>query len=847
MLAKIANSCCRRLGSVLCDCELLSFYSTFLAGLSVANKFNIATCSTANIYDGLSPHILIRDADAPCSHPNFVNKTVFGPREAEVAWSYPFLAEIPNIAKPNVSLSTWDDGQVAIAAEEVIPLFHACSREFRASTSTFAGQQHFAFRISWKEANSMSQVGEIRCEFAEDLEITGGYEFTIPNLLPDVDYQVTVTPIFVEFALFREPNYVIGPESQVFQLRTGQDAPDSAPLNLDTSSRDSDRIDLIWEEPLQANGAVSYAIDCSCSQTRVSERTSTSFAGLLPSTEYTFTVTPFTASGAGPNATLTVKTCQPDTRANAKTDDTCFALPGYFLAEDGVTARPCAEFAEEIVVNVCFDTASDLGVNASRLLMQEGFWRTSSDSSDFRPCPLAGACVGGIADDLCRANYTGPLCAVCEQGFFLNGQVCESCVEPDVSGFGPLIAFFVVLIAAVFVLKVYAWKKQITAFEALETMGTKAKVLLTTYQIVSAFTWSLGVAFPEAYSQLLSILFFITLDVTEVVLPLGCALELTYLGELAIVLCLPLFVFIPGFLRLLYSWRKMRLGESSYRKTFNTWVQVLILTSIVVYAPVTNKVFRAFRPCEEFDTGKAFLPDDFRIECSSPEYDLLQTIAILGCTLYSALIPMVYIGLLCSRKDAIQNEIKTTSSPRQLALEQEEGEPDYLLENIGWLYKSYVWWWWEILETVRKLVLTGVIVRIEPGSPNQSIVLMFLALATSIMYQFFRPFRDESNLLGIVSSYSVVFISFGSLLLKFNRDFDYFDENVVDGVLVLALAAPVVVAVLWSKCCVGKRLCAKLIGKSEVESLREKNVELEEELRELRNLNQNTPLKKVEV
>ena len=160
------------------------------------------------------------------------------------------------------------------------------------------------------------------------------------------------------------------------------------------------------------------------------------------------------------------------------------------------------------------------------------------------------------------------------------------------------------------------------------------------------------------------------------------------------------------------------------------------------------------------------LPDDFRIECSSSVYGYLQVLAGVGCALYSVLIQLVYFWLLSHRKSEIRNEIEALALPKELALEDENGEPqpDRQLENIGFLYKSYVWWWWELVETLRKLLLTGVMVPIDPGSPVQSIILMSLALATSIMYHVFRPFR-RTNLLGILSSYTVVFVSFSSLLL----------------------------------------------------------------------------------
>ena len=99
------------------------------------------------------------------------------------------------------------------------------------------------------------------------------------------------------------------------------------------------------------------------------------------------------------------------------------------------------------------------------------------------------------------------------------------------------------------------------------------------------------------------------------------------------------------------------------------------------------------------------------------------------------------------------------------------------------------------METLRKLFLTGVIVPVEPRSPIQRIILMSFALATSIMYLVFRPFK-RTNLLDLVSSYTAVFVSFSSLLLKFNRDSVYFDEHMLGGFLIIALFAPTAPSVI---------------------------------------------------
>ena len=55
----------------------------------------------------------------------------------------------------------------------------------------------------------------------------------------------------------------------------------------------------------------------------------------------------------------------------------------------------------------------------------EGYWRTSSRSSDVRECTL-GASVGKpdrrvhLGDDYCNEGYEGPICDTCSRKYFKN-------------------------------------------------------------------------------------------------------------------------------------------------------------------------------------------------------------------------------------------------------------------------------------------------------------------------------------------------------------------------------------------------------------------------------------------
>jgi len=79
-------------------------------------------------------------------------------------------------------------------------------------------------------------------------------------------------------------------------------------------------------------------------------------------------------------------------------------------------------------------------------------------------------------------------------------------------------------------------------------------------------------------------------------------------------------------------------------------------------------------------------------------------------------------------------------------------------------YKSK-FFYWEILELVRKVVLTSIIVYIGPGTPSQFIVAMIIAFAAIVVHLEVNPFQlPVDNRLHSVNLISVLLTVFYGLL-----------------------------------------------------------------------------------
>lgn len=96
------------------------------------------------------------------------------------------------------------------------------------------------------------------------------------------------------------------------------------------------------------------------------------------------------------------------------------------------------------------------GMNITTLDVKSGYWRTSPNSFEILPCSGEHHCAGGIEpENSCEYGYTGPLCAVCFDGFASVGSgadmhcnVCEGSARLTIAvGF---ITIAVVILGIVF-------------------------------------------------------------------------------------------------------------------------------------------------------------------------------------------------------------------------------------------------------------------------------------------------------------------------------------------------------------------------------------------------------------
>jgi len=162
---------------------------------------------------------------------------------------------------------------------------------------------------------------------------------------------------------------------------------------------------------------------------------------------------------------------------------------------------------------------------------------------------------------------------------------------------------------------------------------------------------------------------------------------------------------------------------------------ILLRLLFILYPIVTNAAFEAFS-CYEFDNAtRAYLVVDVTIECSTPwagtshsdEHMRVTALAFATVAVYPVGLLLLNGYLLFSNRNAIEMRKPNSSS-----------------QAISFLWQEYerTFFWWELMEMTRRLVLVGLFVLISRGSITQLVIgTAFCAIFMAVQMQAW-PYRD---------------------------------------------------------------------------------------------------------
>jgi predicted outer membrane repeat protein len=465
---------------------------------------------------------------------------------------------------------------------------------------------------------------------------------------------------------------------------------------------------------------------------------------------------------------------------------------------DGAQCLPCLHGGD----------CSTVGSSLISQRLQPGYWRAAVDTNDVRECWYAAACGGDVnksgsssdsrglsadttelKDLYCAAGYTGPYCAVCLDGYSPSvGYRCTKCRKTTRAAIFTVLGVALFMIAAALIMMI-VHLLELTSNGAGGHIGNalnrlialpwgKLRIPIVAFQIVTEFTSVTGLVLPNLYRMFLSWVNIMNLNFGWM-LSLGCLTHIDFYDKLLLETLIP-----PVLALILLITYMINLHNNQVRPVMNSSRTVVpqrtsklekalakhqlafLAMTFLLYSTVSTTIFQTFA-CDTVDQNHQtaqYLRADYSIRCDSSTHTAYQIYAGVMILVYPLGIPLLFSYLLYRHRAKLSSAYD--ASARTLSRDR-----DVSLRSTSFLWTPYRsgMYYWEVIECVRRILLTGMIVFIAPGTAAQAAVACILALFSIVAVLYFRPHKDQLDAHIYLAGTLIIFFSmFLSLAIKVN-------------------------------------------------------------------------------
>jgi hypothetical protein len=407
----------------------------------------------------------------------------------------------------------------------------------------------------------------------------------------------------------------------------------------------------------------------------------------------------------------------------------------------------------------------------------------------------------------CEQGHTGPLCEVCtkkDHYFSITNGQCTKCRLSAVLVVQLLGIFLgVIVVLALFLHLLRRHIPPVLNIILSLSPQAKVKLLVSFYQVLSSLKHVYGVTISPELTNWMNVFEYFTLDFLHDIagiMPISCIGSIN--KQLMINTLWPFMVITLGGYFVLVSWmmqqRKLRrqviddgkqeakvLQQDNSNLIFFLKKRTIQWTIIVLYfalPTVSQRVFDAIK-CRAFQindntpapTFQSHLLMDMSIICNTQQDDDYGSIKITFWALFTVwiiLIPLAFVVLLRSIGPSVRSKSIT-----------------FLADACRFLWHDYdvSMFFWDIVDTYRKIFLTGAIILIDPEEGSNKMLRLVIAIVVSVIYfailLAYRPYKrpDDYNLAFLSNFLTICCFSLSMILKLCTNDNDQNDDNDNDG------------------------------------------------------------------
>ena len=385
-------------------------------------------------------------------------------------------------------------------------------------------------------------------------------------------------------------------------------------------------------------------------------------------------------------------------------------------------------------------------------------------------CPIAEACKGGL-NSSCEAGYEGPLCAVCSDGYHKKLKKCKLCPTKGwMIGQLVIIGALIILLVILVVWRSKKKNKKDAGRSFLDKVLGEIKIVVGFYQvlfgIMEAFSY---IKWPGSLSVIGEYSDIIQMNILQIA-PLHCIfpdLEFDAFTSLFAVMGLNIAAVIVALASLaLATWistRHMSNEEEKMKKKEGIKAIVkrnLFFFLFVTYLNTCLKTAQVLplachRLCvdpKKDESCEEYLKADYSINCKGERYNRLVIVGYCSIVYVIALPAAAFTAIWKRKRAEKKNESSDTNGSEDQSTVQ---------TGLRFLHENYSprCWYWELVETFRKVILTcGLILLGGESRAYIGLALVFSGLY-GIYFGWKSPIKDPFENKLMLSSLAVTFVN----------------------------------------------------------------------------------------
>ena len=388
-------------------------------------------------------------------------------------------------------------------------------------------------------------------------------------------------------------------------------------------------------------------------------------------------------------------------------------------------------------------------------------------------CPREESCAGGL-DSPCVNGYEGPLCQVCSSGYYKQFQACMPCPSKKwIVGQISIIAAFATIITLASLWTSKKKKRAGGKYSVIDTFFSKLKIVIGFYQvthgILEAFSyikWPGSLQVIAKYSEILQ------MDVLQIA-PIGCLFPRLHVNAFGSLLAITSInataigasVGVYGVWKAIILRSRNLQNDDKSRKiseikelVFRNLFFFLYVTYLSTCAQTANVLPIACQKLCRDDKEELcvkYMKADYSIKCQGTNYNHWLFVSYVS-TAYIIALPVTSFIVLWRKQRAIlatidAEELQGPSSGMEMIL------------GLRFLFENYEHraWYWELVETSRKVILTSGLILVGQESRSYIGLAWVIAGIYGMLFSWIKPIRDATENRLMATSLAVTVVNLG--------------------------------------------------------------------------------------